>query len=107
MFPLPGDAVSLPVVLRWNDIALFPDDHIGYRVRVVPLLPEQSPDTALKVNTPYFEYTTPTTDWTLGRRDIPGDARICVWGVQALDEEGYPIAEGWTEARVLVLKGAR
>jgi hypothetical protein len=107
IYPLSGDTVSLPVILRWNDIALYPEDRIGYRIRIVPLYSGQSPDTAFRVNPPLFEYTASTTDWTLGGREVPDSVPACVWSVQALDEEGYPIGKGWAEPMVLVLKESR
>jgi hypothetical protein len=104
--PATGDTVSLPVTLRWNTIALYPEDRITYKIRIVPLLSGQIPSSAFSSNEAVLEIgVTDATEYLWDGRAFRGAEPSCVWSVQALDEDGNVIGYGWADPRVMVLRG--
>lgn len=90
--PFDGETLDQPdPLLQWTPVQVPIDFGVSYVLRVVEVLPGQSPGEALRENIPHFE----TLDGAFTSLRYPIDAQPLesgkryAWWVQALDQNGY------------------
>lgn len=90
---LPGD-IDYPT-FQWTPVIVPPTYNINYSMKVVELLPGQTPAQALSANYPhYINNLINTNSFTYPIDALPLESgKTYVWQIQALDQFGFPPAQ--------------
>ena len=110
VFPMNNDVITSEYpTFQWTPVVVPPDYQLRYILKIVEILPGQSPVQALRANIPHYENNNLMASYfTYSVEALPLEqGKTYAWQVQALDQNGLPPAsnEGKSEIWTFSLGG--
>ncbi len=107
--PFDGDSLENNMqypVFQWTPVVAPPDYQLNYSLKIVEILPGQTPSKALNSNIPQFENDNIlNTTLVYPISALPIEAgKTYAWQVQALDQFGYPPTQNNGESEIFTFR---